>query len=175
MGARLIQVGHVGRPHGFRGEFMLSNSWGEPLPEDLAFVYVGREEEDAVEHPIERLTEMPRGLRIKLASFESDKTVKEHQGCLVFVPQEALPPLESNQYYVGELVGSEVREVDTETLVGNLGGIEEVGKGCADRWWVNGADHTQYIFPATAEVIFRVDAARRIIWVRNAELYRQIQ
>lgn len=173
MGARLIEVGHIGRPHGFRGEFMLSNSWGEPLPDDLEKVFVGREEADAQEHQVEKLTEMPKGLRIKLVDFQSDTKVKEHQGCRVFVPQEALPELESNEYYVGELVGSEVREETSDKLVGTLGGIEEVGGGCADRWWVNGTDRSQYVFPATSEIISRVDAGRRVIWVRDAEQFRQ--
>jgi len=170
---KLIQVGTIGRPHSFRGEFVLSHGAVSPsLRDHVRTLYIGPNEKSAAAHAVQGYVPMPKGLRIKLETFNSDTDVKAKRGTPVFVDRQDLPAPSENEFYVGDLIGSEVREKVTERRVGVLTGVEEVGHGSPDRWWVRNGPN-EYAFPATSAVILEVDAAQRVIWIKDGSQFQQ--
>src|SRR4051812_30749173 len=116
---KLVQVGSVGKPHGYRGEFLLSArlSSGE-LPEGVDIVYLGPDEEKAQAFTVEEVREMAKGLRLKLAGMESDAAVKSHTGEAVYIDRQELPEAEDGEFYVQDLVGCAVRDAETDADLG---------------------------------------------------------
>ena len=164
---KLIQVGQVGKPHGFRGEFLLSKRAASgDLPEEIDTVYIGPSVDQASPFLIQDTTAMPKGLRLKLQGFESDTRVKELSGQSVFIPRDSLPETDTDEFYVQDLVGCEVRDLASDESLGRISGVEEVGRGCADRWWIQ-SESQSFAIPATATVIARVDMSNRLIWIKD--------
>ncbi len=157
----------MGKPHGFRGEFLLSKRAAEgDLPEEIDTVYIGTSPDDAAPFKILDTTAMPKGLRLKLEGFESDTFVKDHSGKSVFVPRELFPETEEGEYYVQDLVGCAVRDMASDESLGHISGVEEVGGGCADRWWIQSETET-FAIPAAETVVARVDIPNRLVWIHN--------
>jgi ribosomal 30S subunit maturation factor RimM len=106
-----------------------------------------------------------------LEGFDSEEGVKAQRGQGVFIDRGCLPPPEEGEYYLEDLQGSEVRDADTQQSLGVLVGVESVGGGCPDRWWINQDGHS-FAVPARAEFIATVDASKRLIWVRNGKQFQ---
>lgn len=143
----------------------------EALSTPIGTVYIGAQPQNAQAHKVLDFTPMPKGVRLTLEGFESDEIVKKRRGEPVFIDRTELPPPKEGEYYVEDLIGAEVRDADTETRLGSLSGVEGVAPSCPDRWWIQGESQS-FAVPATAEYIVRVDAAARVIWVRDAQQFQ---
>ncbi len=114
---------------------------------------------------------MPKGLRLTLDGFASDTLVKEKRGEPVFVDRAELPTPKTDEYFVEDLIGSDVLALETESSLGLLSAVEEVAPGCPDRWWVK-TPTDSFAIPATAQYIVRVDPIARQIWVRDGQQFQ---
>lgn len=169
---KLIQVGQVGKAHGYKGAFILHRGRGaEELPESVRSVFVGDCPATATEFPLSQSTWMPKGTRLKLEGMESEDAVKAARGKVVFVQREALGAAQSGEYYVGDLVGLTVFSEESRQELGTISEIETVGSGCVDRWWVrNGTE--SFAVPAVERWVARVDLGTQSVWIRDADLLR---
>ncbi len=168
----LVQIGQVGKPHGFKGEFLLSSRPAAlGLPEPIKCIYLGRDAKGAQPFRVVDTTQMPKGLRIKLEGFESDQTVKNHRGDGVYVQRAELPAAQAGLYYVHDLLGCEVLCDASGESIGEISEVEEVGMGSPDRWWIKTPRDTFAIL-ARRETIAQVDLEQRKIRVRNADDYQ---
>jgi 16S rRNA processing protein RimM len=169
---KLIQVGQVGKAHGYKGAFILQRGRGaEELPEHVRTVFVGTSPSTAKELPLTQSTWMPKGTRLKLEGIESDDAVKAARGNSVFIQRETLTPAQPGEFYVGDLVGLEVFSEETRLSLGTLVEIETVGNGAVDRWWVQ-AGTESFAVPAVERWVARVDLSTQSVWLRDAELLR---
>lgn len=167
-----VQLGTIGRPNGFRGEFMLSQASSEPFSEKIEVLYLGPNETAVVAHRVLGVTPMPSGTRLKLEGFDSDTQVKASRGWAVFADRDALDAPEAGEFLVADLLGSEVRDQATDEVLGRLCSVETVGKGCPDRWWIEPGDGKRFAVPAVAPTIADVDFGKRTIWVSNGIEFR---
>ncbi len=167
-----IQLGTIGRPNGFRGEFMLAQASSEPFSPKIEVLYLGPNEAEATAHRVLGVTPMPSGTRLKLEGFDSDTQVKASRGWAVFADRDALEAPEEGEFLVADLLGSEVRDQATDEVLGALCSVETVGKGCPDRWWIEPADGKRFAVPAAEPTIAAIDFTNRKIWVSNGIEFR---
>ena len=116
-GDRWVQVGRVGKPHGLRGAFVVTEASTDPERfAEGATVYVGREPALVVE-----AKEAGGRMVVRL----------DHQvarGAALEVPASELPPAGDGAFYVFELVGMAVQEEDGR----ELGRVRDVLPGVAN-------------------------------------------
>jgi 16S rRNA processing protein RimM len=169
---KLVQVGQVGKAHGYKGAFILHRGNGaEELPEALKSVFVGTTQATAEELPLTQSTWMPKGIRLKLEGIESDDAVKAARGKLVFIHRDALEPTRSGEHYVDDLIGLKVFCEETKSPLGAIFEVEAVGGGSVDRWWVKEGCET-FAVPAAERWVARVDLKSQSVWIRDADLLR---
>jgi 16S rRNA processing protein RimM len=168
----LVQVGHIGKAHGYKGAFILqSGSPPNPFPSHIDTVFVGADRETARPFKVSESAWMPKGIRLKLDGCESDTEVKSLRGNRVFVERDQLQAAQDGEYYVADLIGAQVIATETQTPIGTLSAIEEVGKGSTDRWWIQ-SGQTDFCIPASAQWIEKVDPSSKTIWVRSHDEFR---
>ncbi len=169
---KLVQVGQVGKAHGYKGAFILQRGRGaDELPEDLKSVFLGTSPSTATELPLTQSTWMPKGTRLKLEGIDSDEAVKAARGKTIYIQREALEPTRLGEYYVDDLVGLKVFCDETKSLLGTVFEVEAVGGGSVDRWWVQEGTKS-FAVPAAERWVARVDLGAQSIWIRDAELLR---
>jgi 16S rRNA processing protein RimM len=112
-----VSVGHVGRPHGLRGDFVVERA--SESPERFAVgarVYVGRE-------PATVVGSKRSGGRLVI---QLDRPVE--RGSVLELPSSELPPPEEGSYYAFQLAGLAVEEEGGR----DLGRVAEVEPGIAN-------------------------------------------
>jgi 16S rRNA processing protein RimM len=166
----LVELAKIGKPHGFRGEFVAHTDTGRGSAlEGATELYIGMTADSASPHAVTSATWMPKGWKLKLAGIDSDEKVKTLRGHSVFIDRSAMPPTESGEFYIADLIGAEVRDARSEEPLGRVTSIEP-GAGFHDRWVVESPTGTRHV-PAVRRYIVRIDAEKRIVWLQNwAEL-----
>ncbi len=64
---------------------------------------------------------------IQLEGIEDRDAAEALQGCLLLVPESDRPPLEEDEYHVVDLIGLEVFDQPTQTLIGTVRSIIPAG------------------------------------------------
>jgi 16S rRNA processing protein RimM len=114
----VVRVGRVGRPHGLDGAFVV-----EEASEDARRFEVGSTLQVDGEQAVVVLSRRVGGGR---PAIKLDRAVE--RGGELTVPRAELPPPESGSYYVADLVGLEVIELEGE----RLGVVTDVLPGVAN-------------------------------------------
>jgi 16S rRNA processing protein RimM len=114
----VVRVGRVGRPHGLDGAFVV-----EEASEDARRFEVGSTLQVDGERAVVVLSRRVGGGR---PAIKLDRAVE--RGGELTVPRAELPPPESGSYYVADLVGLEVIELEGE----RLGVVTDVLPGVAN-------------------------------------------
>ena len=126
-----LVVGHVSRPHGIRGEVLVS-----PLTDEVEDVYEpGRElrlgdeegelDADAPPLVVERWRPYRQGLLVKFEGYDDRTSVEPLAKRYLLAPIESLRPLEEGEVFYHQLLGCEVVTVDGE-YVGRVREVYEV-------------------------------------------------
>jgi 16S rRNA processing protein RimM len=158
-----LPFGRLGRPHGVRGELALRpfNADGEalaetplPAPVELVREKERREMTLVAARPANDL------FLIRLEGIDTRDQAAALTNFELWLPRSALPALESDEFYVEDLLGCEV--VDVEGRV--RGTIKSsFWNGAQDVLTLEGPDG-ELLVPAVAEFIRSVDLdARRVI------------
>jgi 16S rRNA processing protein RimM len=163
---KLILVGKIARPHGFRGELIVQAEGGsESALGYLREVFIGSESsEELTPHHIQEAAWMPKGWKIRLAGWSSDSQVIQHRGESVFADRSQLKETDENEYYIADLEGARVIDVETKELLGELFGVES--SPGADRWWIKRENET-FAIPAIQRYVHSVDKNNHTVWVKN--------
>lgn len=163
----LLQIGRIFRPHGVRGELKVAPDTDDPSRfEQLAVVYVGPHERRVTPHRVAsvRYQETKRGvtviLRFEDVTDRGDAEVLAKQN--VYATEEALPPLESNEVFVHDLIGLKVVTEDGEP-VGSVANV--LPMPAHDVYVVHRPGHPEQMIPAVEDFIVAIDldAGRLVI------------
>jgi 16S rRNA processing protein RimM len=106
----LLAVGRIGRPHGLDGSFHVTQPRERVLAEATALVLDGRSV------AIVRHDGTPAAPILRLEGVASREAVEALRGRDLYVPREAAPPLDEDEWLAEDLVGCRV--VDGEARVG---------------------------------------------------------
>jgi 16S rRNA processing protein RimM len=147
-----LLVGKLHRPHGVRGEMIMSvlTDFPERLKPDLQ-VYLGH---DYTAVTIKSLRHHNRGLLISLEGYDSREAVDGLRNREIFVSAEDRPPLPEGEYYLHQIIG--------------LKAVSEEGKllGIVSDWIETGANGvfvirdeagSEILLPDIDEVVLKID------------------
>ena len=148
-----LAVGRVLRPHGLRGELLLSTltAFPEHLNE-VETVYLG---DPPQPHPLSGVRLHRGRLLITLADCHDRSAADPFRDQLVQIRLEAAAPRPPGRYYQHELIGLQVVTDEGEAL-GQV--AEIISTGSADVYVVRG-EQGEILLPAIRSVIRAIDTA----------------
>lgn len=104
-------------------------------------------------------------LRVEIEDINNQDTARELVGKELYLPLQALPPLEGNKFYFHEVIGFKVVDVKH----GELGTIKEVLDFPAGALFEVVSESKEFLIPINNESIILVDRDNKIIQVATAE------
>lgn len=153
----MVLVGDIGRPHGVRGIVHVRAFTVEPE----ALTAYGPLFDEGGARRFD-MTLLPGGLA-RIEGVGDRDGAARLTGTRLFVPREALPPPEDDEFYVADLVGLEAFDA-AGAPAGRVRAVEEHGAGAF--LIVDAPDGREALIPFTRAAVPVVDlAARRIVVV----------
>lgn len=113
----LVRVGRIAKAHGIQGEVVVrpdAAGSASLLTQQAAFLKPRDGEPERVE--IASARTMHEAWLVRFAGCEDRTAAEKLAGREVWLPREALPALGEGEFYVEDLIGSEVRSVSGERL-----------------------------------------------------------
>jgi 16S rRNA processing protein RimM len=163
-GVTWLPLGALRRPHGIRGEILLSpfnaggdRAWIEQLPARIRWV----KGPESVETELVAARPVAGGWLVRFANAESRETVAALVGGEVQIPRQGLPELGSDEFYVEDVVGCDVFAADGRKL-GSVKGT--FWNGAHDVMVVVG-DGEEQLVPVVSGFVLDFDAGARRITV----------
>ncbi len=150
-----LAVGQLRRPHGVRGEMLMTVL--TDFPERLKpkkRLFVGDQHEPLL---IRSLRHHAEGMLISFQGLDTPEDVGRFRNQYVFVDAADLPPLPEGEYYHHQLIGLQVFSED-EAHLGVLTEIIETGAN--DVYVVTDDAGGEILLPAISEVVLDVDVER---------------
>jgi 16S rRNA processing protein RimM len=155
-----LVAGRVGRPHGLDGSFHVTRPRAALLPLG-GEVRVG----DRAAEIVRRAGTDDRPI-LRLGGFEGREAVEALRGQDLFVPRQAAPPLEDDEWYAEDLVG--LRVVDGSREVGTVGRL--VPLPSVEALEVERPDGGPLLVPLVRDCVRDVDLDGRVVDVDLAFL-----
>jgi 16S rRNA processing protein RimM len=161
----LILVGRVAGAFGVKGEVRISSYTAEPL---ALLSYKALKREDG--SPALTLTggrAAKGGVVARAAEVETREQAEALRGLRLFVPREALPSPDEDEFYVTDLIGLAVETPDGEPL-GRIRTVQDFGAG--DLLEIEPPEGASWYLPFTREAVPEVRLAEgKVIAVRPEE------
>ncbi len=149
-----LRIGRVSRPHGLRGELSIQVSVSKPpLLNDVEQVYIGPAR---VPYKISAARTHRKRLLLRLANVEDRESAEALRGQDVSISAADAEPLQTDEYYIRELIGLQIVTEEGETL-GTLTDVLETG---ANDVYVVTQDEDDWLLPAIKDVIRAIDLER---------------
>lgn len=107
---------------------------------------------------------------IQLEGIENRDAAEALQGCLLLVPESDRPPLEEDEYHIVDLIGLEVFDQPTQTLIGTVRTIIPAGNDLLEVELAEPKGKTKTVLiPFVMAIVPVVDLAGRRIEVTPPE------
>jgi len=152
-----LAVGKLRRPHGVRGEIILS-VWTD-FPERLSPGLVVRVGSKHLPLRIKGVRPYQQGLLVTFEGYDDREQVGELRNHTVYVLAEDRPPLPEGEYYLHELLGLDVIRDEDDVHLGVV--VEILETGANDVFVVRGEGSSDLLLPDIDEVILGVDLERK--------------
>lgn len=164
---RYLVVAQIVAPFGVDGE--MKADLQTDFPKRLAkrkVVYLGKEDEEPLPHPVERVRFHGNRALLKLADCRDRDTAETLRGLLVQVPLDEAPPAPPGSYYIHQIVGLNVFDIDGAPL----GAVASVIEGVANDVYVVKGPRGELLVPAAGDFVTEVDVAAGRMVVDAARL-----
>jgi 16S rRNA processing protein RimM len=164
---RLILVGRVAGAFGVRGELRISTYTADPL----ALVGYGelKREDGAPALKLTQARAVKDGIVARSASVTSKEQADALRGLRLYIPREALPEPDEDEFYLADLIGLSALSPDGEAL-GRIKAVHDFGAG--DLLEIDpGQGRPTWQVAFTREAVPEIDvAAGRLTVVRPEEV-----
>jgi 16S rRNA processing protein RimM len=157
-----LAVGKFRRPHGVRGEIVMS-VWTD-FPDRLApgmKILVG---EKYLPVHIRSVRWHRDDLLIALEEYDSREEVGNLRNLIVSVPAGDLPELDDGEIYLHEILGMTVINIESGEVLGQI--LEIIETGANDVYIVRHATGSELLLPAIEDVILQIDLEKQEIQVK---------
>lgn len=158
---QFLRVGVIASTHGIRGEVKVypttdSLKRFESLT-DVVLMTPGKEQ---LPLKVEGVKFFKQFAILKFRGIDNIDDVQKYKGCDLMVSRENAEPLEENEYYIGDLIGMQVKSDEGE-LLGTLTDVLETGAN--DVYLVEREDHSDLLLPVIDECILDVDLENGVV------------
>lgn len=155
----IIAVGRVCKPHGVRGELVVSSVYADVLRPSLQLVIGERQFE------ILSLRKASSGFLVRLDGVANRSEAEALSGLTVYVSAASLPQLPDGEFYWHEVIGLRVVAAGVE-----LGRVVDILRtGAHDIYVVHSTDKREYFFPAVEEIVTKIDVQHGVMLVDPPE------
>jgi 16S rRNA processing protein RimM len=161
MQPEFLAVGQLRRPHGVRGEILMS-VWTE-YPERIvpgASLYVG---ESHTPVHVRSVRWHRDDMLIAFEGYLTCEAVGLFRNQILMVRTADLPPLDEGEYYLHQLIGMVVIDDQAGTTLGVITEILETGAN--DVYIVRNESGSEILLPAIDPVILDIDPGKRVVRV----------
>ena len=151
MEKRFLECGKFVGVHGLRGEVKLlpwGNDFGEICEFETLFLEKGEKE-----ITIERARVQKNVVVLKLAGIDTIEAAERLKGKVVYIDREQ-DSLEEGQFYIQDIMGIKVVDIDTEEIYGVLDDVSETG--AHDVYYIKCADGSTKLIPAIPDVVIHI-------------------
>lgn len=155
--ASLVDIGHVARPRGIRGDLFVQVF--SPTPsryKALARVWLR-----GVPYEVERAAPQPKGLVLKLKGIDVREDAAPLAGAVVQVDEAQMPPPPPETYYQYQILGMRVVTTDGR----DLGVVTEIVETPGNEVYVATGASGESLLPAIADVVKSIDLEQRLITI----------
>src|SRR5574337_73450 len=161
-----LALGKIVRAWGLKGELKV-----QPYAASIAIaarsatIHLRGEGGNLVEYVVERGRQAGTAWIMQLQGVQTVEQAERLVGCELLIPRSAAPTLPEGTYYHADLIG--LRVVTEEGR--ELGRIVEILETGANDVYVVHGEGSEWLLPATKEVVRRVDLVREIMLVHLLE------
>lgn len=156
-----IEIGKIVNTHGLRGHLKVE-PWCDSIEtfEYLDKVYIKSEE-----YEIESVKPHKGIFLLKLKLLDDINDVEKFKGSVVFACCDDMPPLEDGVYYIKDILGLKV--YDKGEYIGEI--YDWIETGSKNVYVVKRDGKSDVLFPAVDEMIEKIDAENKIMYVNLPE------
>ncbi|MEN3038865.1 MAG: ribosome maturation factor RimM [Candidatus Kryptonium sp.] len=162
----LCIIGKILRPYGLKGQICV-----KPITDfvnrfkKLKRVYVGDNPIEVEEHYIVSSSLRNEEIILKFKNINDRTTAESFSGKFIYIPEEELLPLPEGYYYVHDLIGLKVYDVNGK----KIGIITDVWLLPANDVYVVESKGKEILIPAISEVVKKVDLENKMIIIDPME------
>ncbi|WP_072523657.1 ribosome maturation factor RimM [Clostridium sp. Marseille-P3244] len=159
---QFLQVGVISSTHGIRGEVKVFPTTDDPSRfKKLKKVFLDtgkiRQGEERIELEIQSVKFFKQFVIVKFKGIDNINDIEKYKGKSLFVPREDAVPLDTDEYYIADLIGMEVF-----TEEGRFGVLKDVMETGANQVYIIDSDiHGEVLVPAIRQCILNVDVERK--------------
>jgi 16S rRNA processing protein RimM len=163
--SQFLELGHVAKAHGLRGEVRVHLHWAESTAlEDASELWL-ETPKGRTRYEVEGTRGSVKALLLKLRGVDDRTQAEALQGSVILAERSELEALEPGEYYLADLVGALVVAPDGE--VGVVEGVELYPT--ADTLLIRTKDQQLLQQPLVEPWIEHVDVAAKRVLLRNRE------
>ncbi|MBQ4109298.1 MAG: 16S rRNA processing protein RimM [Clostridia bacterium] len=157
----MIEIGKIVNVRGIKGEVKVV-PWVDDIElfSDLDGVYI-----DKKYYEIKSVKYFKNNVMLLLDGVDSIEKAELYRNKIIMLPEEDLPELEENEFYVKDLLGANVVTESGE----NLGEIIDVFKTGSNDVYTVKKDGKNIYLPAIKDVVKNIDIENKIITVELME------
>ncbi|MBR3281180.1 MAG: ribosome maturation factor RimM [Clostridia bacterium] len=160
-----FEIGHIDNTHGLKGEMKVRNySNNQKRFEELKNILVDVKG-DYIEYAIENVRYQKDIVLLKLKGIDDIEQAEKLKGLSIYIKREDAQKLNDDEYYIADLLGSEVYEGDQ--LIGILEDIFTAG--AADVYVIKRKGKDDLLLPSLASIILETDVENKKIKVAIPE------
>ena len=165
-GERLIEVGRVAGAFGVRGEVRISAYTEDPL----ALARFGALKRQDGSHGLTITEARPAkgGIVGRAREIATKEEADALRGLRLYVPREALPEPEEDEFYLADLIGMAVQNVQSKESLGRVKTVQNFGAGDVLEIEPEGGGATWYL-PFTREAVPEVLIAEGVVMANPPE------
>lgn len=166
MGLSHLVLGKISKAWGLKGELKVQSCADSiVMAAGLSTVCLKGAGSDLVEYTVEQVRQAGSVWILRLQGVQTIEQAERLVGCELLLPRSAAPILPEGTYYQADLIG--LRVVTEEGR--KLGRIVDILETGANDVYVVHGEGSEWLLPATREVVRTVDLAREIMLVRLLE------
>ncbi|MGK7389577.1 MAG: ribosome maturation factor RimM [Candidatus Cyclobacteriaceae bacterium M2_1C_046] len=160
-----FELGYVIKKHGLKGGVSIYIDADEPenyINLESVFVEI---DQKLIPFFIEEFSLLGDKAYVKFEDIDSVEEAEELKGSRLFLPLEALPPLEGNQFYYHEIIGYKVNEQDA----GDIGVVKDVFETTAQDLLFVDHNGKEILIPIDDDIIIKVEHTEKMLYVSLPE------
>ena len=161
-----VLIGQIVNVHGIKGEVKIYPYTDDvdSLAKKLKKVYL----DEAMTKSYKSTCRIQNGmLLVKLSEIDTVEKAESLRKKYVYISEDDLDELDEDNYYVKDLLGSDIIDITTNESIGKLDYVFNTGAN--DVYEITKSDNTKIYLPAIKQVIKKVDIKSKKIYVEIME------
>lgn len=160
-----LETGKIVNTHGIKGEVKLEPWCDEPkMFQEIPFLYLDSQGQNPLK--IERARMQKNLVILKLKGIDTMTDGEKLKNKVVYASREDIP-MEEGEYFIQDLIGIQVIDVDSGRLYGTLSDVSQTGAN--DVYHVRFEDGKERLLPAIPQVVIEIAPQEEKMLIRPLE------